>query len=364
MRSTYTKIQHFLDDDSFVKWAVLGEDNAWWQRFLAENPAKAHLVREARQLILAIQKAEEMEKLRLDPQSVWARITAQLGTTGKRERTSVRAVSRLTLWQWAAAFILMAGVAWLAWQNRPRGQITYRELVSTVEKTDRLLESTNRSDAPLTITLDDGSTVALAKNSRLSYPERFGPDQRSVILTGEAFFEVAKDAGRPFYIYSNELVTKVLGTSFRIRAFEQDRQVIVQVRTGRVSVYKQKRIALTDPETEGLVLLPNQQAIFSRSNALLSRQLVASPVPLVSSSPGTPPRRYDEVSASKILRDIQDRYGISMVFNDDILSHCILTTTLGDGSLYEQLDLICKTIGATYKEVDAQIVIESQGCPY
>jgi len=358
MRRNYNQIQDFLDDDRFVQWVVLGKGNAFWQQFLVEKPDKASLMHEARQLILEIQEAEGIAEQRLDQKSVWHRITTQLELA---ESVPTRSISLRRAWLWAAGIVCMFGISWLAWQNHSTGTITYRDLVATVEKTSRLVEKTNSGITPLTITLDDGTLVTLDKGSKLSYPEHFDQKQRAVVLTGEAFFEVARDASRPFYIYTNEVVTKVLGTSFRIRAFEQDHEIIVQVRTGRVSVYKQKRINLTDPETDGLVLLPNQQAVFSRPSELFSRRLVARPIPLAHAPKGTSLTRYDEVPASKILRDIEAQYGITILF-DDILDHCILTTTLGDDSLYDTLDLLCKTIGATYKEVDAQIIIESQGC--
>lgn len=59
---------------------------------------------------------------------------------------------------------------------------------------------------------------------------------------------------------------------------------------------------------------------------------------------------------------IEARYGVTIVYNEDALGGCFITTVLGNESLFEKLDLICGIIGATYKEVDAQIVIESKGC--
>jgi hypothetical protein len=74
------------------------------------------------------------------------------------------------------------------------------------------------------------------------------------------------------------------------------------------------------------------------------------------------PTQFDEVSVNQIFEVIEKRYGIKLIFNEELLSKCIITTKLRDESLYDQLDLICSIIGGTYKEVDAQIVIESKGC--
>jgi transmembrane sensor len=63
--------------------------------------------------------------------------------------------------------------------------------------------------------LEDGTTVHLEKGSRLSFPVHFDPKKREVVLSGEAFFEVTENPSKPFYVYANELITRVLGTSFQ-----------------------------------------------------------------------------------------------------------------------------------------------------
>ena len=364
MQQQYHHTQDFLNDDAFVAWVLFGHHKPQWQHYLREHPDKLLLLEEARRLLLDLRAAEGYEPPALDQKAIWNKIRYNLQLSGENQRLPRPTPLIPGAIAWVASVLLVLGTGWLVWQNQTNSRVTYKELTTAIQEKEVLLEKISGSNDSVRIELEDGSVVTLGKNSKLSYPQHFAENRRTVILTGEAFFDVAKDASRPFYIYSNELITKVLGTSFRIRAFEQDQEVVVQVKTGRVSVYKQKRITLTDPETDGLVLLPNQQAVFSRPDKLLSRRLVAHPVPLAPLPPNAPITRYDEVTASKILRDIQDKYGISILFNDDLLNHCILTTTLGDESMYDALDLICKTIGATYKEVDAQIVIESPGCPY
>lgn len=86
-----------------------------------------------------------------------------------------------------------------------------------------------------TITLSDGSTITLGPDSKFSYPENFVSNRRDVYLQGEAFFEVAKDAQKPFTVHSYELETRVVGTSFKIDAFKND-PLEVSVVTGKVRV--------------------------------------------------------------------------------------------------------------------------------
>ena len=363
MKNNYTRIQDFLDDDSFVRWVLTGRDDGYWRQFMAEYPQRSELIQETQILIKDIRKNEAVDLPPLNQRMVWAKISANLRDPEEKiqEPPALR-WGRYAVWQWVAGSVLTLGLSWFTWRTQPGGSITYRELSNSIREKNELIEKVNKQQEPLKFALEDGSVVTLHKDSKLTYPRHFGSYNRNVILVGEAFFNVARDSDRPFYIYANEVVTKVLGTSFRIRAFEKDQDVTVQVSTGRVSVYKQRRIDLTDPETDGLVLLPNQEAVISRKDEVVSRRLVDKPRPVLKPEFDTLPTHYDEAPASLILRDIETRYGITILFNDDVLDHCFLTTTLNEESLYDQLDIICKTIGARYKEVDGQLVVESKGC--
>jgi transmembrane sensor len=105
------------------------------------------------------------------------------------------------------------------------------------------------------IKLGDGTIVWLNAASKLRYPAQFSGKTREVMLEGEAFFDVAKNADMPFVINSGTLKTTVLGTSFNVRAYQEDKTMTVAVVTGNVKV--------SSPDSE-LHLQPNQQAIFNK----------------------------------------------------------------------------------------------------
>ncbi len=113
------------------------------------------------------------------------------------------------------------------------------------------------------VRLDDGSVVWLNAASRLTYPGRFTGDVREVSLEGEAFFDIARNENQPFVIKSGALKTTVLGTSFNIRAYREDKTMSVAVVTGKVRV--------SSPETE-LHLEPNQQAVFDKKEHKLDKR--------------------------------------------------------------------------------------------
>jgi transmembrane sensor len=105
--------------------------------------------------------------------------------------------------------------------------------------------------------LPDGSKVWLnAKTSiRISRDFEHKTNRNIYLDEGEAFFEVTKNPSRPFLVITNSITTRVLGTSFNVKAYKQLNQATVTVRTGRVQVNdKQKKLA---------VLLPNQKITYS-----------------------------------------------------------------------------------------------------
>ena len=100
------------------------------------------------------------------------------------------------------------------------------------ERTPDTFAISTQTNESRSITLPDESKVVLNENSTLSY--HYAGDIRKVVLSGEAFFDVAKDPRHPFVIQSEDVETKVLGTSFNIRAYPDEGKVKVSVKTGRV----------------------------------------------------------------------------------------------------------------------------------
>jgi ferric-dicitrate binding protein FerR (iron transport regulator) len=111
------------------------------------------------------------------------------------------------------------------------------------------------------VVLPDRSRVYLNGGSSITYPEVFDDSDRMVVLTGEAFFEVATIARQPFKVLSGSLLTTVLGTSFNVRAVGEN--VVIAVKTGKVKV-------------ASCVLLPGQQASYSGNGHALALQTVAT----------------------------------------------------------------------------------------
>lgn len=359
MTNQFKNIQDFLNDDDFVAWVLHSQNDSFWQNFINENPDKTAIIQEAKKLLEEIRAFEDTQSNKLNQNRIWAKLKESMQ---EEEELPKFQVFHSQVFRWAASIIFLLGFVGIYFLMSEPKNVSYKSLVSSIEERQAWVEYANEGTTVKTINLEDGSTVILEKNSKISIPKHFEADKRTVILSGEAFFEIAKNPRRPFYVYANEVITKVLGTSFRVKAFEDDKKITVKVKTGKVSVFSQNKQLLNTPESKGLILLPNQQAIYNRPTDVLSKHLVETPMPLATSDATALPEYFDEQSVSNILEVIEKRYGVKIIYDEELLSRCVITTRLRDESLYEQLDLICTIIRATYKEVDAQIVFESEGC--
>jgi hypothetical protein len=113
------------------------------------------------------------------------------------------------------------------------------------------------------IVLSDGTRVWLNDSTSLYYPTFFNGPYREVMLSGEAFFEVAKDPARPFRVRAGSLTVNVLGTSFSLRAYGDENNSTAILLNGRISVKDGRREEF---------LHPNESVCISRQNQWLVRK--------------------------------------------------------------------------------------------
>jgi transmembrane sensor len=120
--------------------------------------------------------------------------------------------------------------------------------------------STNKGEI-YSLTLSDGSRVWLNSASSIRYPVAFSGDERKVEITGEAYFEVAHDAQKPFKVMANGIETQVLGTKFNINAYSDEKVIKTTLLVGKVKVS-------TDVKGETVVLKPGEQAVLEPHSPL------------------------------------------------------------------------------------------------
>jgi len=243
----------------------------------------------------------------------------------------------------------------------PVGVIQSQEI--TNDNTVAFARIANVENKSREIKLEDGSKVTLEPKSEVRFAKKFAADKREIFLTGEAFFSVKRDETRPFLVYTKEVVTKVLGTSFNIKAYPDEKEITVAVRTGRVSVYANslKPANSVAPTSAEVILTPNQQVVYNLIDERVSKQLVKHPEVILSKSTLFS-MHYDGSPVTKIFKVLEDNYGVEIRYDEELLKNCVLTTTMSDEGLYERIEVICKAIGAHYSVEDAVIYIKSNGC--
>jgi ferric-dicitrate binding protein FerR (iron transport regulator) len=112
------------------------------------------------------------------------------------------------------------------------------------------------------VVLSDGTMVWLNAASSLKYPTKFGSSQRKVILSGEGYFEVTKDAKRPFIVKTENTQVEVLGTKFNVSAYTEDSKNKISLAEGKVVVQQ-----LKEGENERVVLTPGYGAVVEKDKS-------------------------------------------------------------------------------------------------
>ncbi|WP_373512704.1 FecR family protein [Persicitalea sp.] len=367
--------EDFIRDESFRDWVQgRSQEESFWPNFLQKNPDKKRAMQEAERVIRAgspsrrspVEENLTEREIRQEVQRFLANADSASEKNDVREfALQQKSEGRSTRWPMlrylTAAIVLLAlGMAWYFSNDLP---ISPETTSTERESANLLVETSNPTSEPLRLRLGDDSEVILSPNSRLSYPAQFADSARIVYLTGEASFSVERQE-RPFLVVTGEMVTKVLGTQFVVRAFAADKKFSVQVVSGKVSVSRAEPGRVSGSrEVNGLILTANQAAIFEKDLRHLSKTLVANPIVVEDKAIShNPDFRYDETPLPTILAELERRYGIAIQFDEPSLRNCRITATFTTETLYEQLDILCKTGAATYEIVDGQIVVSGRGC--
>lgn len=159
------------------------------------------------------------------------------------------------------------------------------------------------------VVLPDGSEVCLNSGSVLEYEPDFGKGHtREVRLTGEGYFQVSKDAGRPFIVHTNDIHVKVLGTVFNMRAYANDKVIELSLIEGKVNVFSRS-------ETNGNVILrPNERLTYDKS----SKKMWTDKVDAKRFAQWTTGRlNFVNASLVDIMKDVERKYNVRVVVDSE-----------------------------------------------
>ncbi len=202
------------------------------------------------------------------------------------------------------------------------------------------------------VLLPDGSTVWLNSDSKLKYPDVFSDDKREVEVSGEAYFEVQKDAKKPMYVKTGKGFTiKVLGTTFSIRSYENDQESKAILYNGSIELIK-------DPDKNGekvvLGLKPNDCATIRDDGATKITQIVT--MTDIAWLKGE--IVFEDTPMSEVLKILERWYGKKFDVKNNSIYKFKLNATFKSESLVQILDIINLCTSVKYRIEDDKVIFQ------
>lgn len=163
------------------------------------------------------------------------------------------------------------------------------------------------------LSLPDGTKVWLNAGSSIRYPVVFNGTERNVEITGEAYFEVARNPHQPFIVQTENAAIRVLGTHFNVNAYKDEETIKTTLLEGSVKIVKGET---QNGKEESGVLKPGQQAVLSRANSQLTIHNSPDPDEEVAWLHGQLSMKYIDVAA--FMRQVSRWYDVDVVFEGEV----------------------------------------------
>ena len=197
------------------------------------------------------------------------------------------------------------------------------------------------------LVLSDSTVIYLNSESTLSFPVKFQGGERKVYLTGEAYFDVKKDTERPFVVVAGGLEVLVTGTTFGVRAYEDETDIQTTLASGNVTVRA---------EGKSVKLVPNEQALFDKSTMKLVVRDVDVDLYLAWADGRLV---YDNCPLEKILADLGRWYNMDVFYSrDELRSYQFSLNMKKHEAFTEVLELIGKTGEVQFEIKDNTVIVK------
>jgi len=351
-------IQDFANDSFFIRWVKNpDEESDWfWKSFIKENPECSSTIEKARDLVslfdfplhdLSEKDVSSMRNnllmaLRADREEHKEhrfRQTKSLGKTGRR-------------WlQLAAAIIIIPMIYSLVLLFD--GPFSFFGTGQIVLKENRVNPVGQKS----VLLLSDGTKVWLNAASKLSYSKDFSEENtRDVYLEGEAFFDVAHNEVKPFIVHTSSIKIKVLGTSFNVKSYSEEKTIETTLVKGKVRI---EQSDIRGNRIGDVELKPNQCAVFNKRSKIINIKEVETDNRL---SWKRERLVFDEESIDNVILQMERWFNVEIHVENRGSLDCKLTANIQEESLDEVLKLIETTHNIHYSIIGNQVFIEGKLC--
>jgi len=198
--------------------------------------------------------------------------------------------------------------------------------------------------------LHDGSVIFLNADSKIRYSADGENGQREVFLSGEAWFEVAKNEKKPFLVHTSFYDVKVTGTKFNVKAYDSDETTTTTLEEGQVIVQSGANLKLA----ENIILHPGEQVVFCKQDK-------SAVVKSVNTKWYTSWKDNKLVFVNMNLKELvvllERKYGVEIeIINKEILD-LHFDGTIKNETIIEFLEIVKKTLPIKYKIVGQKIEI-------
>ena len=257
-----------------------------------------------------------------------------------------------------AALVVITGTLVLYYGLTPKTltSVTRNETIAPVSK-DHVIAVRNHTGISTAVHLQDGSEVQLFAGSELRYEAPFSSTHRHVYLSGKGFFKVAKDPNRPFTVYSHDIATTALGTSFTITAWPGKNDISVALHTGKVVV--QHITTGNVAHMKEVYLVPGQQVNCNIVTGIASMHkpvLAKNHLPSLGSRTGL---ALSDEPIVNVLLAIEKGYAVHLQYNKAQFADMIFTGRIREkDSLSQVLNRISILYDLNFKETGNQFIIQ------
>lgn len=342
------EVEDFAGDENFMAWVLTPnqQQNEFWTNWLQAHPEKQEHVARARNILLSLKPKSASSSLsESEIDAISNRIQQSINID--EQGPVIRKLSGRLWLRVAAVLLVVFTLGALLFRNK------YSTAPMVVNNQNAYVNYVNNGAQPKIIVLGDSSLVVLKPKSSLRYPRTFAANERKVELTGEAFFEVHKNHKWPFLVYSKMVITRVLGTSFTVKAFP-GKEAQVTVNTGKVQVTRKDA---NNKILSEVILLPNEEASTIQAEVQLQKKSLK--VPLMLSQPvANKVFSFTEAPLSEIVEKLEQAYHVPINYDHEKYAHATVTASLSKLPLDEKIRMICKAIDAECDMADGVITIK------